>query len=140
MSAIRVQIDPQSHHDFMPYSIAKWKHYLSAEQFRCGSFIGLSSNSTSLYGIFEFLDLKPQQDTALGLRTGRKNLVIATDVLEEGIDVTAYNAAICFDPWQNVISFFQRRGRARKERSAFVITLPRGDTTSKVELWKKLEE
>ncbi|KAK5548299.1 Dicer-like protein 2, partial [Exophiala xenobiotica] len=52
-----------------------------------------------------------------------KNLIIETDVLEEGIDVTACNLVVCFDVPSNLKPFLQRRGRARQEQSTFAILL-----------------
>jgi ERCC4-related helicase len=43
----------------------------------------------------------------------RKNLIISTNVLEEGIDITACYMVICFNKPPNLKSFVQRRGRAR---------------------------
>jgi ERCC4-related helicase len=57
-------------------------------------------------------------------RVGRKNLIITISVLEEGIDISACNVVICFD---NLKSFVQRRGRARKQKLIFVAMLPIGD-------------
>ncbi|RFU33249.1 hypothetical protein B7463_g3061, partial [Scytalidium lignicola] len=69
----------------------------------------------------------------------RKNLIIATDALEEGIDVAACNLVICFDPPPNVKSFIQRRGRARQEKSKFAIMFPKNEGSSKLESWRTLE-
>ncbi|KAK5188552.1 Dicer-like protein 2 [Exophiala xenobiotica] len=57
------------------------------------------------------------------LRAKAKNLIIETDVLEEGIDVTACNLVVCFDVPSNLKPFLQRRGRARQEQSTFAILL-----------------
>ena len=88
----------------------------------------------------ELLDRKVQQDTLREFRAQLKNLIIATDVLEEGIDVTACNLVICFDPPMNLKSFIQRRGRARKERSDFAIMFPQDDENCKLNTWRLLEE
>uniref|UniRef100_A0A7S4V2U7 RNA helicase n=1 Tax=Alexandrium monilatum TaxID=311494 RepID=A0A7S4V2U7_9DINO len=59
--------------------------------------------------------------------SGAVNLLIATSVAEEGMDVPAMNCAICFDPMLNSVSFVQRRGRARQANSAFVVLSERED-------------
>lgn len=57
----------------------------------------------------------------LQFRSGLKNLIIATSVLEEGIDLLAYHLVISFDSPDNITSFIQRRGRARQGVSEFVV-------------------
>ena len=58
---------------------------------------------------------------------GRINLLIATVVAEEGMDVPAANCVIRFDPMINAVSFVQGRGRARQADSSFVVLSERQD-------------
>ncbi|OLQ10959.1 Endoribonuclease Dicer-like 2a [Symbiodinium microadriaticum] len=58
---------------------------------------------------------------------GSVNLLIATVVAEEGMDVPAANCVIRFDPMINSVSFVQGRGRARQEDSSFVVLSERPD-------------
>lgn len=44
---------------------------------------------------------------------GRRNLIFATEVLEEGIDVPQCSLAVIFNLKSNLKSFIQSRGRAR---------------------------
>lgn len=64
------------------------------------------------------------------------NLVIATSVLEEGIDVPACNLVVCFQKPYNLKSFVQRRGRARHRDSELVLLL---ESTDKATEWHQLE-
>jgi superfamily II DNA/RNA helicase len=57
----------------------------------------------------------------LQFRNGLKNLMISTNVLEEGIDLPACHLVISFDSPDNITSFIQRRGRARQGVSEFVV-------------------
>lgn len=114
-------------------------HPLMIAHFRCATFVGLSGSSKRTYKVSELLDLKAQQDTMGEFRAGRKNLIIATDVLEEGIDVIACNLVICFDRPPTLKSFIQRRGRARMQRSKFAIMLPLSDAGSEIDYWQELE-
>lgn len=107
--------------------------------FRCATFVGMSNNAAKRYTMAELLDLKAQRETLAEFRARRKNLIIATDALEEGIDVTACNLVICFDPPPNVKSFIQRRGRARQEKSNFAIMFPKNESGSKIDSWRALE-
>lgn len=106
---------------------------------RVSTFVGTSSYTKRKSSIAELLDVRLQRETLDDLRHGRRNLVIATTVLEEGIDVSACNAVICFERPANLRSFIQRRGRARKSGSKFVI-MQEENKTVPVSDWQKLEE
>ena len=58
---------------------------------------------------------------------GGINLLIATVVAEEGMDVPAANCVIRFDPMINSVSLVQGRGRARQPDSSFVVLCERQD-------------
>jgi hypothetical protein len=58
---------------------------------------------------------------------GDVNLLISTAVAEEGMDVPEANCIIRFDPIQTPVSLIQGRGRARQEKSSFVVMEERKD-------------
>ncbi|KAL8159220.1 hypothetical protein V2J09_000757 [Rumex salicifolius] len=60
-------------------------------------------------------------------RAGKVNVIVATSILEEGLDVQSCNLVIRFDPSSNICSFIQSRGRARMKDSDFVLMVKRGD-------------
>jgi ERCC4-related helicase len=116
------------------------RHSHTKNKFRCTTFVGLSTSAKRRYSMAELLDLKAQREALTELRAKVKNLIIATDVLEEGIDVTACNLVVCFDVPANLKSFVQRRGRARQEQSTFAILLDgKGENKDKIPLWQHLE-
>ena len=53
------------------------------------------------------------------------NIIVATSILEEGLDVQSCNLVIRFDPSATVCSFIQSRGRARMQNSDFLIMVKR---------------
>lgn len=115
-------------------------HPKTRERFRCATFVGMSNHAAKKYALSELLDFTAQRQTLAEFRARQKDLIIATDVLEEGIDVAACNLVICFDPPSNLKSFIQRRGRARQAKSKFAIMFPNNEGFSKLEIWRTLEQ
>ncbi|KAL7035187.1 hypothetical protein ACKWTF_008261 [Chironomus riparius] len=62
------------------------------------------------------------------------NVIVCTNVLEEGIDLRACNLVIMFDPPETPRSYVQSRGRARDDQSNYVIMV---DNESKTKFDKK---
>lgn len=46
-------------------------------------------------------------------RSGNINILIATNVVEEGLDVSTCNLVICLNELMTVKAFIQMKGRAR---------------------------
>ncbi|KAF9546000.1 hypothetical protein EC957_010275 [Mortierella hygrophila] len=73
------------------------------------------------------MNIKAQRKILEGFRKGTYNLLIATDVAEEGIDIDRCRLVIRFDVKNTVISHIQSRGRARDPNSEYIIMLPEND-------------
>ncbi|MCJ1274748.1 Dicer-like protein 2 [Puttea exsequens] len=122
--------------------VAVLSHILSVlvPFFAISTFVGASSFSGKRATIAELADVKNQKNTLDDLRYGRKNLIVTTNALEEGIDVAKCNVVVCFDRPQNLKSFIQRRGRARDDHSTYAIMFENGEIKSNaISTWSDLE-
>ncbi|CAB1117769.1 unnamed protein product [Ectocarpus sp. CCAP 1310/34] len=63
-------------------------------------------------------------------RSGSVNLLLATVVAEEGIDIPKANCVVRYDAMMHGVSMVQGRGRAREEDSSFVVLSERPDRTT----------
>jgi dsRNA-specific ribonuclease len=106
-------------------------------RFRIGTMVGTSAPSYRARNVGELIDLGSQRHTLSLFKAGIINLVIATSVLEEGIDVPACNVVFCFQKPANLKSFVQRRGRARHRDSKLILLLD--PEIDKVSEWQQLE-
>ncbi|KAK9292106.1 hypothetical protein L1049_020064 [Liquidambar formosana] len=70
---------------------------------------------------------KQQNEIVEEFRKGIVNIIVATSILEEGLDVQSCNLVIRFDPSNTVCSFIQSRGRARMQNSVFLLMVRSGD-------------
>ncbi len=70
------------------------------------------------------MHFKRQHDIVAQFRNGSLNLVVATDVAEEGLDFQACNVIIRFDPLKTIVGYIQSRGRARRPDSVYVVMQP----------------
>ncbi|XP_041481839.1 probable ATP-dependent RNA helicase DHX58 [Lytechinus variegatus] len=68
-----------------------------------------------------------RQDAALKeFKSGRKNLLVATDIVQEGLDIPACNLIIRYNFVSNEIGTVQAKGRARKEGSKCFLIVESG--------------
>ncbi|ESQ49771.1 hypothetical protein EUTSA_v10019898mg [Eutrema salsugineum] len=81
---------------------------------------------------------KKQNEIVEDFRRGLVNIIVATSILEEGLDVQSCNLVIRFDPASNICSFIQSRGRARMLNSDYLMMVESGDLATIDRLMKYL--
>lgn len=69
------------------------------------------------------------------------NVLITSEVLEEGVDIQTCNYVIRYDSPKNFPSYVQSKGRARSNRSKFIVMVPNKLKFEKVQTeYVKMEE
>jgi ERCC4-related helicase len=103
-----------------------------------GTFVGTSQSSKRKGNMADLVEVPNQQYTLDDFRTGKKNIILSTSVLEEGIDISSCHLVVCFERPKNLKSFIQRRGRARKQKSKYFI-FQSDSTGGSPQIWESLE-
>jgi ERCC4-related helicase len=101
------------------------RHPRTAQVFAVGSLLGESGSfqRRSFLDITRRLLRQPANATLADFRIGNLNLIVATAVAEEGLDIQACCNVVRWDVPPNMVSWAQSRGRARQARSSFVLML-----------------
>lgn len=83
---------------------------------------GNSSQSTPMTQMTQ----RDQQEVIQKFRTGALNLLVATSVAEEGLDIPQCNVVVRYGLLTNEISMVQARGRARASQSVYSFVAAQG--------------
>ncbi len=103
---------------------------LRSEGFSVGYLIGKSVDSTG-----RGLRQDEQIDALERFKSGEYNILVATNVGEEGLDVAECNLVIFYDNVPSAIRFIQRKGRTGRRMSGRVIVLVTKDTIDEAYYW-----
>ncbi|PHH63139.1 hypothetical protein CDD81_6290 [Ophiocordyceps australis] len=107
------------------------------EKYTVGCVVGESQNAKRKQNLYDYLG-KTDEAALAKFRNGQINLLVATSVLEEGIDVPACNIIVSFDLPDSPKAFVQRRGRARMKDSKLIMLTEQN--SSFLDQWEALEE
>jgi len=81
------------------------------------------------------LTQKQQQDVLEGFRDGTHNVLVATSVAEEGLDIPEVDLVVFYEPVPSEIRAIQRRGRTGRKRAGRVVVLLAKDTRDEAYFW-----
>jgi ERCC4-related helicase len=118
------------------------RHPRTANVFSIGSLLGESGSFRrhSFLDITRCLLRQPTPKTLADFRIGELNLIVATAVAEEGLDIQACCNVVRWDFPANMVSWAQSRGRARQTHSSFVLMLSNSLAFAQtVRDWQELE-
>ncbi|XP_023297775.2 endoribonuclease dcr-1 [Lucilia cuprina] len=96
-----------------------------------------------LYSIESILDTKWNQKAIDEFRCKQCNIIICSNVLEEGIDVQACNYVFAFDPLKTFNSYIQTKGRARSSNSYYTVFINESEkmqTLQKIKTYRETHE
>lgn len=96
------------------------------DDIRTGKLIGKTSGG----GVYQTMKMndKQQREIIEKFKNQEFNILIATTIIEEGLDIPSCDLVIRFDGIsQNLRSYVQSKGRARDQNSKFIVMVNRGE-------------
>nr|XP_054313543.1 ATP-dependent RNA helicase DHX58 isoform X1 [Pongo pygmaeus]XP_054313544.1 ATP-dependent RNA helicase DHX58 isoform X1 [Pongo pygmaeus] len=102
---------------------------LQTVDIRAQLLIGAGNSSQSTH-----MTQRDQQEVIRKFRDGTLNLLVATSVAEEGLDIPHCNVVVRYGLLSNEISMVQARGRARADQSVYSFVATEGSRELKREL------
>jgi Fanconi anemia group M protein len=83
----------------------------------------------------EGLTQKQQKEVLDSFRSGEENVLVATSVAEEGLDIPEVDLVVFYEPVPSEIRAIQRRGRTGRKRAGRVVVLIAQDTRDEAYFW-----
>ena len=83
----------------------------------------------------EGLTQKQQGEVLDSFREGEHNVLVATSVAEEGLDIPEVDLVVFYEPVPSEIRAIQRRGRTGRKRAGRVVVLIAKDTRDEAYFW-----
>ena len=127
----------------LAYALARViaNHRFENAQIRVEGFVGTSKVADPVKRLIEQVLPQDHKGILEKFRSAERevNLIVATEVLGEGVDVPQCHLVLCFDPPPQIKSFVQKRGRARHKDSKYVLMFDRIADTTKIKKWQLLE-
>ncbi|VCW85485.1 unnamed protein product [Gulo gulo] len=108
---------------------------LQTMDIRADLLIGAGNSSQSTH-----MTQRDQQEVIRKFRTGTLNLLVATSVAEEGLDIPQCNVVVRYGLLTNEISMVQARGRARAGQSVYSFVATQGSRELRRELTNEVLE
>ncbi|KFM74329.1 Endoribonuclease Dicer, partial [Stegodyphus mimosarum] len=100
---------------------------------KCPSFAFLKPEFIAGHGRADLIEtamsLSKQKKILSRFRKKKCNLLIATSILEEGVDIQQCNLVIRFDLPSDFCSYIQSKGRARAKNSMYILMVPQHPAT-----------
>jgi endoribonuclease Dicer len=103
----------------------------------------VGTNNQLPESIEAILQSKNNKKTLDKFKKNETNLICASSVLEEGIDLQMCNVVIAYDAPKTFTSYAQTKGRARMRESQYVVMIDAGDSTkmlTKIAGYQKVEQ
>lgn len=93
-------------------------------------FIGQANRGTQ-----KGMTQKKQAEVISQFKDGKYNVLVATSVAEEGLDIPATDLIIFYEPVPSAIRYIQRRGRTGRHRAGKVLLLVTENSVDETFLW-----